>query len=143
MKNLCSLFFMISCLTSAVAQKELQEIFESDDTVLLASYLEKADVNECLPISSGYSLLALSIKFDAKNIFNDLITKHKADLNLICSDKSPLMYTAKYGHLDMTEMLLKAGVDHRAKSKKGKTAYDYALKYEHKSIADLLKGFMR
>lgn len=143
MKKFYSVLFIISCLSSAVAQQNLQEIFENDDTILLTSFLEKADVDECLPLGSSYSLLALSIKFDAKKIFNDLINTHKADVNLICSDKSPLMYAAKYGHLDMAEILLKAGANHKAESNKGKTAYDYAIKYGHKSIADLLFGFMR
>lgn len=66
-------------------------------------------------------------------IFNALI-ENKVDLNKVCSDKNPLMYAAKYGQLEMAKALVKAGADLKLVNKEGKTALDYAVKYEKKDL---------
>jgi ankyrin repeat protein len=144
MKHLLSAVFIAFCFTTATAQETLREIFENDNAPLLDAYLEKAEVNECIFIlNSNYSLIALAIKFNATSVFKDLVFKRSADLDKACEDKTPLMYAAKYDRLDMVKTLLDKGANYKVKSKKNRTAYDYALKYEHKSIADLLNGFKR
>jgi ankyrin repeat protein len=144
MNNLLILVLFAFYTLSASAQSNLKEIFESDDSIKLTEYLKSVEVDDCISLKkSDYNLLALSIKFDAKSIFRDLVFKHHADLDKACEDKSPLMYAAKYGRMDMVQTMLDKGADHNAKSSRGRTSYDYAIKYEHKSIADLLNGFMR
>jgi len=56
------------------------------------------------------------------------------------NNKTPLMYAAKYGHLDIAKLLLKSGAKKDLLSPKGKTALDYAKKYEQEAIISFLKS---
>lgn len=119
----------------------IKKAFKADDaTALLAEIKnQKVTINDCFNIEDiSYSLLSLSIKMNKPKIFNQLI-EQKADVNKICDEKSPLMYTAKYGLLDFAKALVKAGADISAESATGKTAYDYAVKYEKTALQPLLK----
>lgn len=114
----------------------LKEAFKNDNVAALFSELkdQKALVNDYFEVEgSSYSLLALSIRMEKAKIFNALI-ENKADLNKVCSDKNPLMYAAKYGQLEMAKALVKAGADLKLVNKEGKTALDYAVKYEKKEL---------
>lgn len=48
------------------------------------------------------------------------------------------MYAAKYGELEAAKVLVKAGADVGLKNREGKTALDYARKYEKKELIDYL-----
>jgi ankyrin repeat protein len=115
---------------------KLKEAFKQDYAAALFADLkeQKALVNDCFEVEgSSYSLLALSIRMERTKIFNALI-ENKVDLNKVCSDKNPLMYAAKYGQLEMAKALVKAGADLKLVNKEGKTALDYAVKYEKKEL---------
>lgn len=124
---------------SSFAQKltaNIKEAFKADNVEALLSEIktEKLSLNDCFDIEgSSYSLFALSIRMEKTKIFNALIA-NKADLNKVCSDKNPLMYVAKYGQLEMAKALVKAGADLKLANKEGKTALDYAIKYEKKNL---------
>ena len=109
-----------------------KDAFKADDYEMLLKEIkaEKLTINDCFDIEgSSYSLFALAIRMDRTNIFNALIA-NKAELDKVCSDKTPLMYTAKYGKLEMAKALVKAGASLKAVNKDNETALDYAKKYK-------------
>ena len=119
----------------------IKDAFKADDSEMLLTALkdEKLSINDCFDIEgSSYSLFALAIKMERKNIFNTLIS-NKAELNKVCADKTPLMYAAKYGKLEMAKTLVKAGANLKAVNKDNETALDYAKKYK---MADLEAYFL-
>lgn len=114
----------------------LKAAIKADDieAVLTEIKNEKLTLNDCFLIEDDtYSLLAICIRMEKTKLFNALIA-NKTDLNKICKDKSPLMYASKYGQLEMAKALVKAGADLKLANKDGKTALDYAIKYEKKDI---------
>lgn len=113
---------------------------KADDVSGFEQYIKEGkDINECMTIqNSTYTYLTLAIKAGSKDIFNKCI-ELKADLEKICSDKTPLMYAIKYDQSDMVVALLKAGVNRDQKSHKGRTAMDYAKKYGMPHLAKLLE----
>lgn len=131
-----ALFFVGSISFAQTVTPTLKEAFKQDNAVALFADLkeQKVLVNDCFEVEgSSYSLLALSIRMERTKIFNALI-ENKVDLNKVCSDKNPLMYAAKYGQLEMAKALVKAGADLNLVNKEGKTALDYAVKYEKKDL---------
>jgi ankyrin repeat protein len=101
--------------------------------------VNKDNINKCYYIKdSSYSLLSLAIKTQSKELFNKLIEEN-ANLNLVCDDKSPLMFAAKYGAINFAKKLLEKGADKNLANKKGYKAYDYAVNYKFPEIAELLK----
>jgi uncharacterized protein len=51
-----------------------------------------------------------------------------------------MLSSSKKGNTEIVKTLIEAGADVNAKDKYSKTALDYAIKYDHKEIADLIKG---
>ncbi len=84
-----------------------------------------------------YTLLCGAIKSDQKDIVIYLI-ENGADLNKMSNKKTPLMYAAKYGRLAIAELLIQKGADKEILSPKGKTALDYAHKYEQAALITFL-----
>ena len=117
---------------------EIKMMFKNDDISNFDKIINKENINKCYPIEEfSYSLLALSIKMNKPNVFKKLINE-KANLDLICDDKTPLMYTVKYGNLDFAKLLLENGANKKAISNKGNTALDYAKKYDQKELIKIL-----
>lgn len=135
--------FLILVSFSANAQSlsaKLKQAFKTDDVSLFKRALQedKIMIDSCLLLEQKpYSLFAISIRSKSIKILQDLIST-KADVNNICDDKSPLMYAAKYGELEAAKVLVKAGADVGLKKREGKTALDYARKYEKKELIDYL-----
>ena len=142
MKNALLVTFMLLFTTKFFAQEiapEIKMMFKNDDIINFDKIVNKENINKCYPIEEfSYSLLALSIKMNKPNIFKKLITE-KANLDLICDDKTPLMYSAKYGNIDFAKMLLENGANKRVTSNKGNTALDYAKKYDQKELIKILE----
>ena len=117
---------------------EIKMMLKNDDISNFDKIINKEHINKCYPIEEfSYSLLALSIKMNKPNVFKKLINE-KANLDLICDDKTPLMYTVKYGNLDFAKLLLENGANKKAISNKGNTALDYAKKYDQKELIKIL-----
>lgn len=146
MKNVKTVMTVILLLMSSLSfaqqlNNNIKKAFKTDnaDALLAEVKTQKVTINDCFDIEeAGYSLLSLSIKMNKLNIFNALLIA-KADLNKVCSDKTPLMYAAKYGELTFAKALLKAGADISVKNSEGKTAFDYAVKYQKLELQTLLK----
>lgn len=114
-------------------------MLQYDNTGNFSQIVNKENINKCYSLKeSSYSLLSLAIKMQSKELFNKLI-EEKADLNLICDDKSPLMFAAKYGATDFAKKLMEKGANKSITNKKGYKAYDYAINYKFPEIAALLK----
>lgn len=143
MKTLIISSFLILAVFSSKAQNlssNLKQAFKIDDISLFKRALQedKIVVDSCLLLEQKpYSLFAISIRTGSFKILQDLISI-KADVNKICDDKSPLMYAAKYGHLEAAKALVKAGAKVDLRNNEGKTALDYARKYDKKELIDYL-----
>ena len=120
--------------------KHIKKIIKYDDLLSFEKYLaEGNDLNDCYEIEgSSYSILILSIKFGRKKKFKYCID-NGADLNQICSDKTPLIYALKYDQMEFFKKLLIRGADRDAKTMQGRTVVDYAKKYKREAYFDLLK----
>jgi len=119
--------------------KETYMALKSDAIITLQQQSEYKTLNQCFDAgNSSYNLLAMSIKTNAKNCFEQLLSEKEIDVNLACTGKTPLHYAAKYGRLEMLKKLLTAGAD-RTKTYKGRTPLDYAIKYEQTEISNFLK----
>ena len=139
-KLIFSAFMLLFSLASYAQQitPEIKMMFKNDDISNFDKIINKENINKCYPIEEfSYSLLALSIKMNKPNVFKKLINE-KANLDLICDDKTPLMYTVKYGNLDFAKLLLENGANKKAISNKGNTALDYAKKYNQKELIIIL-----
>ncbi|WP_246501298.1 ankyrin repeat domain-containing protein [Cloacibacterium caeni] len=139
-KLIFSAFMLLFSLASYAQQitPEIKIMFKNDDISNFDKIINKENINKCYLIEEfSYSLLALSIKMNKPNVFKKLINE-KANLDLICDDKTPLMYTVKYGNLDFAKLLLENGANKKAISNKGNTALDYAKKYDQKELIKIL-----
>jgi len=127
--------------TTKLPKETLTAIVEGN-TTLLDQIVTAASINTCFNIEEQYAInyLALSIE---NNSFASLqfFVEKGANLELACFDKTPLMYAVKYGHLNMVKYLLEKGADINKVSVEGKTAFDYATKYNHPEIEAFLKSY--
>jgi ankyrin repeat protein len=107
-------------------------------------HLEKltasGSINDCIGVEGGkkYNYLAISIKLKSIASMRYFIEKG-ANIEGVCADKTPLMYAAKYGQLEMAKYLVDKGADVNAKYK-GKTALSLARQYHHPDLVRFLKG---
>lgn len=114
-------------------------IFQTDNLQEFKKVFKKEDFNKCFAIKeNAYDLLALSVKYERKNIFNFLLSS-TTDVNRICNNQSPLMVAARYGKADLAQSLLKKGADKNLKNANGETARDFAVKYEKANLTAILK----
>jgi uncharacterized protein len=147
-KLITAAILMILSVSFACAQSlssKLKDAYKTDDTKALTEAMqsEKMNINSCIILEERqYSLLDLSIKSDAKKIFDFLITQ-KQDLNKICEDKTAMMHAAKNGRLEMVKKLLSAGANINTQNNHGKTALDYAAKYGHTEIEAYIKSIKK
>lgn len=139
------LFFALFIITTfATAQNlndDLKNMLKTDNATALKKYINSKNINNCYKIEDAeYTILALAIKTNAKSCLTTLLAE-KANVEKACADKTPLMYTAKYGRLDMAKSLVKAGVKLRARNSKGRSALDYAKKYDKQEIIKYFTSF--
>ena len=139
-----TLLLFITTLVSAQALPEdLKSAIKTDHTAGFSKLLTTDRMNTCYDAgNSRYTLLALTIKYEAKACFKMLVSQ-KVDLEKACSSKTPLMYAVKYGQLDTVKALIFAGADYKAKNTRGRTAMDYAKKYGQKEIYEYLQGLKK
>lgn len=116
----------------------MKSALKNDDAIALKKLINIENINTCFETgNSKYSLLNLTIKVNAKTCFKLLIDQ-KADVNKECTGKTSLMYTAKYGRLEMAKLLIANNADIK-KEYKGRTAIDYAKRYEKEDILAYLE----
>lgn len=138
------LFLAISIITfSLLSAQELTNEYRHmvtyDDVAKFSVLVNEENINTCYQNENmSYSLLALSIKLNSKQVFQKLI-EEKADLEKVCDGKTPLMFAAKYGNLEFAKKLLENGAKKETKTDKGYSASDYAKKYEKAELVKLLE----
>lgn len=132
--------FVTTITTAQSISNEIKSALKSDDAKALEILITSHNINTCYEIKGAtYSLLALSIKLDSKACFKLLLEK-KADLEKACTSKTPLMYAVKYGNLKMAKALVKYGANAKTENSSGRTALDYAKRYEHKELQNYLES---
>ena len=96
-------------------------------------------INECVGVadSKKYNYLAISIKLKSMKSLRFFV-ENGADIEGVCADKTPLMYAAKYGQLEMARYLVLNGADLKA-TYKGKTALSFARQFHQRDITKYLK----
>lgn len=142
MKKLLFITFLsfATFLSAQELPSNLKTALKNDDVSALKKELTAENMDKCYNVSnSHYTLLALAIKTKAKSCLDALIAE-KANLEKSCAGKTPLMYTAKYGNLSAAKALIKAGANLGARNEKGRTALDYALKYQKKEVATYFRS---
>lgn len=145
MKKIISatLFMAISMFANGLFAQEISKnqmkIFQTDNLLDFKKVFKTNDFNKCFAIKeNSYDLLALSVKYERKNIFNYLLS-NTTDINRMCNNQSPLMVAARYGKADMAQSLLKKGANKTLKNANGETAKDFAVKYEKADLSKILK----
>jgi ankyrin repeat protein len=136
---LATAMITFSFLSSQELTRDYKYMMTYDDVAKFSALVNKENINTCYQNeNTSYSLLALSIKLNSKQAFQKLIDE-KADLERVCDGKTPLMFAAKYGNLELAKKLLDYGARKETKTEKGYTALDYAKKYEKADLIKLLE----
>ncbi|WP_419869736.1 ankyrin repeat domain-containing protein [Chryseobacterium sp. CT-SW4] len=145
MKKIISASFILGIsifadlLSAQEITKDQMKAFQSDNVDVFKSAFSKNDFNKCLTVKeNSYNLLAYSVKYERKNVFNYLLSNN-VNVNQICDNQSPLMVAARYGKADMAKTLIQKGADKNLKNENGETAKDFAVKYGNPSLAAILK----
>lgn len=74
------------------------------------------------------------------DMVRSLVSSPGADVNATDEHGStPLLEAARYGHEDITRVLIAAGADLKAKDKDGKTALMLAVQGDHDEVVRVLK----
>ena len=119
------------------------EAISDDDSVKLATFVTKDNVNECY---GKYSILSHAVRIGSMKCFDFLIGKG-ADVNKVCDGYvPPLMHAAKYGRLEMAKKLIARGADAHYKYNGqqedliGETPLSYAQKFQKDDMVLYLKS---
>jgi len=133
-------FFICNFLAAQELTKDFVIALKGDDATTFNTLISEENKNDCFDAgSSDYTLLALTLKTNAQSCFN-LLLEQKVDLEKECTGKTPLMYAAKYGRLEMAKALIENGAKLDAKNNKGRTAFSYATKYKQEAMIDYFKS---
>ena len=119
---------------------EMATAIKFGKTEKLEHYTNAELINACYGVadSKKYNFLAISIKLKSMKSLRFFV-ENGADIEGVCADKTPLMYAAKYGPLEMVEYLVQKGAAIQV-SVKGYTALDYARQFHHSDIRKFLKA---
>lgn len=95
-------------------------------------------INECVGVgdSKKYNYLAISIKLKSMKSLRYFV-ENGANIEGVCADKTPLMYAAKYGQLEMARYLVQKGADLNA-TYKGQNALSFARQFHQRDITKYL-----
>jgi len=95
-------------------------------------------INECVGVgdSKKYNYLAISIKLKSMKSLRYFV-ENGANIEGVCADKTPLMYAAKYGQLEMARYLVQKGADLNA-TYKGQNALSFARQFHQRDITKFL-----
>ena len=74
------------------------------------------------------------------DMVKSLLSSPSPEVNATCEPRStPLLEAARYGHEDITRVLIAAGADIKAKDRDGKTALMLAVQGDHEEVVRVLK----
>jgi len=129
---------------------EMKTALQTDDTTKIATLITKDNINNCYKEGNwSYTLLAQTIRANAKKCFDYLIAQG-ADVNHACEGYvPPLMHAAKYGRLDMVKVLVAKGAkvdyvyDGDYEPASGQSALTYAEANQQTAVADFLRALKK
>lgn len=85
-------------------------------------------------------ILQEAATFNNRLAVDYILDNNIQDINYISAEgRTPLMGTAFTGKADMCRYLLEKGADKSIRDNEGKTAYDYAVHYDFKDVAELCR----
>ena len=118
---------------------EVLSAINKGNSSVLDQNISEETLNTCFDLKeSSYNYLAISIKMNKMESLKYFVEKG-ADLEHVCTGKTPLMYAVKYGQMEMVKYLIEKGAKISTETSKGKTALDYARKYKQKEIEEFLE----
>jgi len=139
MKALFSIFLIFLALSIGAQDTNWKKVIEDDNVRNFVGHLGSKSINACEKMGiAEYTFLSMAIKSDSKVLIDHILNQKDLDLSHVCSDKTILMYAIKYGDIDLVKTLIKNGADASQLSKQGKSALQYARKYEKKDVYDYL-----
>ena len=105
----------------------------------LKQFITQEHIDACVGVadSKKYGYLAISIKLKSMESLRYFV-ENGADIEGVCSDKTPLMYAAKYGQLEMLQYLVAQGANLNA-TYKGRTALGFARQFRRRAIVRYLR----
>lgn len=141
MKALFSIFLIFCALSINAQETNWKQVVKQDNIRNFVGHLGSNSINTCQKIENvEYHLLSLAIKSDSKVLIDHILQQEDLDLSQICADKTILMYAIKYGDKELVKTLVDSGADVSQLSARGKSAQDYARKYEKKEIYEYLNS---
>jgi ankyrin repeat protein len=113
-----------------------------DDLDLIQKLIERgADVNAVDDIEKDTPFIESCIGNSPHLEIVKFFLDKGVDINRQGTNKATcLIYVAAAGHKEVVRELLNRGANPKLKDREGKTALDWALKYDRKEVAALLKG---
>ena len=151
-RNIKALFIILFLFATKIAfaqemPADMVAALKADDATKLTAYVTPDKINSCYTDGDwSYTLLAQTIRANAKKCF-DLLIEKGADVNHACEGYvPPLMHAAKYGRLDMVNVLVAKGADVHYKysgdyeDADGETPLTYAQKNNQPAVADYLRS---
>ena len=132
-------FLSFNLLSAQYTSEDVATAVREGNNTLLTEFIASGhDINA--PFTKGeHTLLCFAAKVNNPAMVRYLLKKG-ADINRESNGKTPLMYGAKYGSLESVQALIEIGADPAFKNSKGRTAADYARKYQQGAVTDLLKN---
>ena len=119
-------------LTYNDSEKTKREGFELFKRILEAYGIDKAKEEP---------ILQEAATFGNRLAVDYILNNNTQDINYISDEgRTPLIGTAFTNDDQMCRYLLEKGADKSIRDNEGKTAYDYAVQYGHKEVAELCKG---
>lgn len=109
-------------------------------SILLACCLIFGNCAHQRPRSAQTDALFRATREGNTDMVKSLVSSPGADVNATDERGStPLLEAARYGHNDITRVLIAAGADLKAKDKDGKTALMLAVQGNHDEVVRVLK----
>jgi ankyrin repeat protein len=140
-KALILLLIVTHSIYTQNLSKEMISAFKFDDSTKLMALVGQDNLNNCYSLNgNSYGLLALAIKSKANNCLERLLQEKSIAIEKACESKTPLLYAVKYGRLKMLKLLITNGANHNVITNKGRTAKDYATKYQRPEVLKYLKS---
>lgn len=126
------LCFVFHLSFAQVLTKEKAWAIKYGHTEYLDAWIPADEINACLEVEGSkktYNYLAISIKLKSLKAVEYFVARG-AQIEGICEVKTPLMFAAKYGQIEIAKYLMVQGADPRKKFK-GYSSFDYARKFKH------------
>jgi len=132
MKKLFTSILFVSTFLGLHSQ-DLKDAMINGNLESIKVFIEKGNGLDDLHIGGRYTLLCAGVKVGNVKIVSYLL-EQGASTKALSNGKTPLMYAAKYGRLEIAKILLKNGTNIDFENARGVSALDYARKYDQSEL---------